>query len=929
VLLCTSQNVLLAQPTEQFLLRIGEPGPLIEHVGNMIRLQDGNLMLCGQWSDGRPFLQKTDPAGRKIYRKFYFLPGNDGVLSDLVELPNGNIAATGACRNCIPGDSSYTLMNLLSAPDGTLLHLQKHGTPFTVDYGHGIDHIPGGGLAVTGTASGTDSSFLYLYDDALFLQNAVYFKDPGSSEEFAYDVKATGTGHLFITGRSNVGFRPYLLLKKFTATGNGLWSKRFYEDNFTGQTRGLAVEESATGSIVVCGSRYHNPARNGDIFLTEFTADTAAILTERFFGTGQIDEGYALARAGNGWLLGGIIRQPLSLGALWRAAFYQLDASFNLMDSVVYDITGRREFPSGVAPLDDFGKDFAYCGITISQSYQEQDIYWGRHLQRGRLAVVEEFPRPLQLFPRNLNTNLGEVPVRGYVTDSTLNYTHARLQIYRDRQLHQVMSQPLQFVNDTARFSFTYLLPAELHQYDIELGLGSGLLEDPEASAIRVVAGDAYLLTGQSNAVGRQRGMGLAPENEWIRTYGSGKPSAYPEQWFIGQPNADMNDDGNIGQLAARFGGEIVSRQGIPVAIINGGHNGQNIGTFVPNPFFPPASTNYGRSLLRSDSSGLREHIRSIIFWQGESDVFQGTLPGFYFPRLDSIRRSWLRDYPLVRNIFMVQPRNGCTAPLQGLERTIGGLFDYADTVPEVHLLSTAGLVHLFDSCHFDYSGGYEDMGLQLYDYMRPYFYGGPVRANTGSPAPDSAWFPDCDLSRIHIALRTTGDSYSVAPSIGPDFLLSDTGVHVVSANMNGHVLELQLDDSLIGNATISYYGHMGPVQPALLNARGIGLLSFSNLPVNCRVELPVIGRPPRGLVKISVRAQIISVSHKSNGDHACASVKLVGGRLLDLLGREVWRGNAREMEAGIRPGNRSQAVYILQLEYSDGGIASRRIFVN
>lgn len=930
VLLLLTALRAVGQPTEEYTTTFGVAGAAIETSGNMIHLADGNLLVCGQWSDGRPFLHKLDPAGRTIFRQLYYLPGNDGVLKDVVELPNGNIAATEACRDCLPGDSSYTLLNLLTDPTGFLLHRQEHGQAGVVDFGYGIAHRSGGGLVVVGHRG--DSSFVFRYDDALFLQDSIFMRGNGATEEYGYDIVATASGELFMTGRALVGWKPHVLLRKMDSLGVEIWSKRFYEDSNTGMTAGWQILPWGTGSVVVCGSRYHNPARSGDIFLTEFSADTGAVLTERLFGTDQIDAGYALSIAGDDLLLAGLIRRPLVLGGLWRSVIYRLDSGLTLVDSTLYDAEGLRDLPSGVAALDAEGKDFAYCGISISQNYQEQDIYWGRHLQRGNRAVLTEFPQPQQLYPRDLTTNLGRARIHGYVTDSTQPFPYVRLRVRRDHQVIALDTRLLEFIADTAGFAFDYDFPAELHNYDFELVLTAGFAaESPEATAINVVAGDAYLLTGQSNAVASQRGAGSAPENPWIRTYGSGNPAGFPPRWFVGKPNAEMDVDGNLGQLGLTFGDRIVQWQRIPVAILNGGHIGQQLLTFVPNPTQPALSTNYGRTLTRADEAGLTEAIRSVVFWQGETDAFFGSVPGFYFPLLDSLRRSWERDFPAVEDIFLFQIKNGCLAT-NGLGRTMTGQFDYADTVANVHLLSTTGLDHLPDDCHYDLANGYRDAGEQLYERMRPFLYGGPVLPNTVPPMPDSAWFPDCDRTRIRIALRNPTDTYQVDANLGVDFLLPDTSVHVSQAVLQGHVLELTLDDSLLGSATLSYYGHPGPAAPYLSNASGIGMVTFKDLPVNCRAEIPVIGRPPRGRVKIDVRAQIISISNKGGNAPASAGASettVMRARITDLYGRVIWRGNGAQLRRGVPLPGLARAVYFLQLEYSDGSVEVRRVFIN
>jgi hypothetical protein len=915
-----------AQSSEEYSRLFGEIGtPTIETTGRMIRLRDGNLLMCGQWHDGLPFLQKTDPAGRVIFRKPYYLPGNNGQLTDVVEMPDGNLAATGGCLDCMPGDNGYAMLSIYTDPHGNLIQIKKHGLPGVDDFAYGIDTLPGGGLVVVGKQP--PFATMYIYDQWLNPRDSAIFRMNGGTEELAYDVVTASDGNLFVTGRTTIGFAPYLLLRKFTSTGTEIWSKRLYEDLNTGQVRGQEIRESGNGTLLVCGTRYNNSALGADIFLTEFSADTGAVITERLFGSTSLDQGYAMDLSDEYILLAGMHRHEIGLGNLWRSSVYRLDTGLNLIDSTVYDRPLMRDQATGVAFIDELGKDFAYCGISYSNNYAYQDIYWGRHFQRGKNLVLEEFPRTLQLYPRDLSTNHGQVKVRAYLTDSTLPYQIVRLHVFRDGQPFSVQGQLLEFIDDTARIAINFNLPAELAEYDFELSVSTGFVNISEAIAVNVVAGDAFLVTGQSNAVSKQRDTVAAEGSPWIRTYGSGNPSGFPDGWFVGEPNADMGNDGNIGQLSATLGREIVNNQQIPVAIINGGHNGAAIYTFTPVPAQPLMATNYGRTFLRATNSGLATGIRAVVFWQGETDAFYGTSTAYYAYHLDSIRRSWQRDFPAIEQMYMFQIRNGCSSGYNGLVRTLGGQFTYADNDPAVHLLSTTGLDHLQDVCHFTYHNGYKKAGLQLYQRLRPHLYGGPIPANTTPPSPDSAWFPDCHKDTIRLALRNTTDSYTVDSNIGADFILSDPGVNVTSASISGHVLTLVLDDTLTGNASFSYFSHMGAPAPALLNANGIGLLSFADLPIACKAAKPPVIRKPIDPIRVSVRAQIIRMGNPAAIEIEADQTQVNRLRLTDMYGKIVWRGDRGQVRNNriILPGL-AQGIYLLQIEYSNGTAEVRKL---
>ena len=261
-----------------------------------------------------------------------------------------------------------------------------------------------------------------------------------------------------------------------------------------------------------------------------------------------------------------------------------------------------------------------------------------------------------------------------------------------------------------------------------------------------------------------------------------------------------------------------------------------------------------------------------------------------------------------------------------GMVRTLGGQFVYGDTVSGLHLLSTTGLEHLADQCHFTYNG-YRDAGQQLYNRLRPHLYGGPIPANTTPPSPDSAWFPNCNRDTIMLALRNTTDSYTVDSAFGLDFLFSSSGIYVTSASISGNVLTLVLDDSLTGNATISYFSHVGDPAPALRNANGIGLFSFADLPVVCKPQKPRVIGKPIDPIRVSVRAQIIRMGNPTPIEIEENQSPLKSAHLTDMHSRVLWKSGQESLKSGqfILPGL-AQGIYLLKIEYNNGTAEIRKL---
>lgn len=76
----------------------------------IIPTQDGNFVVAGEWN-GQGYLMKLNCKGDSIERRTYttFVGGNS-VISDVLELPNGDLVAAGSCDHCLPGDTTGKVM---------------------------------------------------------------------------------------------------------------------------------------------------------------------------------------------------------------------------------------------------------------------------------------------------------------------------------------------------------------------------------------------------------------------------------------------------------------------------------------------------------------------------------------------------------------------------------------------------------------------------------------------------------------------------------------------------------------------------------------------------------------------------------------------------------------------------------------------------
>lgn len=353
-------------------------------------------------------------------------------------------------------------------------------------------------------------------------------------------------------------------------------------------------------------------------------------------------------------------------------------------------------------------------------------------------VTLLEFPKELQLYGRDLQTNVANVRISGII-EPTFNHTHVEVVVLRNNQFHNSYSQPAVAL-DT--FEFNIPIKAELANYTFSLiGSTNGTSEEI-VKAEKVVAGDAYIIQGQSNAEAFSRGQSTtAQQNDFLRVHACGIPFASNlvnlDQWFIGQGDGNRFTNGNVGQWGIQFANELILKQKVPIAIFNGAHGGMAIAYFQrPLGYDTSLVSNYGRLHLRIKRTNLQNHIRAVIWSQGE----QNGLAGFsltaeeYMAEFELLKNAWKEDYPNIEKIYIFQTHNGCNKnpiylmPIKEAQRRLG------DLNSDIETISTARMIHFNDECHFNFTNGYEEFGNRLFRIVDEDLYGSNYTLDVRSP---------------------------------------------------------------------------------------------------------------------------------------------------------------------------------------------------
>ena len=443
--------------------------------------------------------------------------------------------------------------------------------------------------------------------------------------------------------------------------------------------------------------------------------------------------------------------------------------------------------------------------------------------------TLEGLPAASAFIPRDIELNQGAVTISGTV--SSPGYHSVQVVVSRGDGIEGTYSTRLCSLASPDIFEVTAQVPAELASHTLEIYLASSLGEASVATVEDVVAGDVYLVQGQSNAVARQF-VGDANINQgpFLRSFGSRAEHpgtvAADLEWHGAEGNA-AGGPGAVGQWSIRLGRQLIEAHDVPVAIINGARGGQPITYFRRNEEDrSDLVTNYGRLLVRSREAGVSHAVRALLFYQGESD---GANAEGHRDGLATLIGNWQEDFPSLERIYVVQVRLGCGGPTPQLRDAQRRL---ADDFEIVSVMSPTG-IDGHDGCHYAYENGYELLAARFARMLGRDLYDGEDLPDIDSPNPDRIYWSSDDGTELTIALRDSGSTMTWDAGAERDFILEGAlmPIPVSEGRVEGSNIILTLSSDGRAAGGLTYQGHSGP-GAWVRNANGVGLLAFHNLPI-------------------------------------------------------------------------------------------------
>jgi hypothetical protein len=450
-------------------------------------------------------------------------------------------------------------------------------------------------------------------------------------------------------------------------------------------------------------------------------------------------------------------------------------------------------------------------------------------------VAFREVPRDLQLFPRGAGDS-AEIVFAGTITSPGCD--SVKLEVDRDGELIGIRRAGLLYQGDTASFHLASAIHAELSEYTARFYLDDSLVAVRDS----LVCGDVFLMDGQSNAVADDYGGVANGRSEWFRSFGTSSLDSLEcradTTWDLAQGRFSYAHAA-VGCLGLAFGLSLTRTHGIPVAVLNGAVGGSMIEVHLRNEADPTdLGTIYGRLLWRCVRSGVRSHIRAILWHQGENDTF--TDPMLYYDGLfSSLYGSWHQDYGRLERVYVFQLHPGCGGDYQPQMREIQRTLP--DRYPDLSAMPTVGL-NGHDGCHYDY-GGYAQMARWLLGILTVDLYGSQDTWNIRAPDVQAAWFDSGhDEVRVLFDHEVRWPADTLNASMKDYFYVSGHGENagIVSGRVleDGRTISLILQSPVWQADRVSYlpaaYYPDGEVYegPWVRNPRGIAALSFWGVPI-------------------------------------------------------------------------------------------------
>ena len=445
----------------------------------------------------------------------------------------------------------------------------------------------------------------------------------------------------------------------------------------------------------------------------------------------------------------------------------------------------------------------------------------------GQSLSLTKAPQDAQIYQRNVSTNRATVAIEGSVAMAVTNaYVQLQIRVSNEQALVNTVTLPLSYIAGKADFSTTVQIPAVRSNHRLEF---YGLRPDNnqwilEKTIQKVLAGDIYIINGQSNAIAGASPM-LEDVDEYTRShtniYGWGTlNNSFPGQW------------------GARLAKRITIEQNIPVAIFNVAIGAEKLATYLKNTSDPYAG-NYGGMLKRFEDAGLEKKARAAFWFQGEADSWEASVAS-YMSDFNLLNNAWKADLNIEKTFLYQMRYQSCSSPFAFVleaQRRLGNT-----PGNNIEVMSSTNADH--DFCHFSYINGYQTLGDRMYELVANRLYG---KQNSNFQAPNISEALVSGTNELTLKFPNTVGLQAIGNPWNAFTVKTKTGttLGVTSGTVSGNNILLSLNVEASNIDSVSYLAPPGVISPCMTNTAGVGVLMFRSFPVTGGTVTPPPPPPP------------------------------------------------------------------------------------
>ena len=309
-------------------------------------------------------------------------------------------------------------------------------------------------------------------------------------------------------------------------------------------------------------------------------------------------------------------------------------------------------------------------------------------------------PQSYQLYPRNLETNLGKIKISGMESSGDFSYISANL--FRGNSRVYYSKKILNYINDKASWDFEIYIRAEKVNYKLNFYIVNSKNDSTLIlSKTNLVAGDVYILNGNNTA---SSSYSETSTDDFCRTFGvntlNGNEYAYNAKdtlWSVSNSLGYLN---NVGSLGFVFQKRLSDELNIPIAVINLSDHFSTSIQFSSNT--TQLLTNFDKLIFKSQKADVINNIRGFIMLNGETDVLSNTKISVFEKGMDSYINLLKRSFPKIEKYYFGQMHtyrfpNESSSAIREVQRKLGFRHEKVFTFTTMCLNGFNGLTYSND----------------------------------------------------------------------------------------------------------------------------------------------------------------------------------------------------------------------------------------